>query len=127
MANRRYYNISFQLEPMVTKLYLHATFGSAGAVTIDAAQSRGIKSITHGGNGTYLIVLQDNYNRLLNVSHVAIAAAAPASPTMRVYDDSVSNASIPSLTVVFSSAGTDTDPASGEAMRMEITLKNSNA
>lgn len=126
MANRLYNQFRYNLEHVVVSLFLHATIGASGAVTLDAAQSRGIKSIVHGGNGTYTINLQDNYNRLLNVSVTHVSSAALAAPDVRVYDDSVVNSTAPSLTLVFSSGGTDTNPASGEQIRAEIVLKNTN-
>lgn len=125
MANRRFYQFRLSLEPQIVDLYLHATFGSSGSVTLDAAKSRGIKSIHHDGNGTYTIHLQDTYTQLMMIDNLNISSAAPASPTMRLYNDAVNNASDPSFAVVFSSAGTDTNPASGEQIKMQISLKNS--
>jgi len=127
MANRRFYQFRLSLEPQVVDLYLHASFGASGAVTLDAAQSRGIKSMTHSGAGTYTIHFQDAYNRLLMIDKMSISGAAAAAQEMRLYDDSSSNNSDPSVTVVFSAAGVDTNPASGESVRMQFSLKNSNA
>jgi len=127
MANRRFYQFRLSLEPQVSELFAHATFGAAGAVTLDASQSRGISSITHGGAGTYTINFQDNYNRLLMFSSVFVAGTGPTSPNVRVYTDNVASSTAPSLTVVFSVGGVDTDPANGEEIRFSVVLKNSNA
>lgn len=127
MANRRFYQFRFALEPMVTELFAHVTFGAAGAPTLDAAQSRGILSITRSSAGIYVIRLQDNYNRLLMAKHIFINATAPASPGFFITNDSVSSSTAPALTVEFNSAGVATDPGSGEQVRLQIVLKNSNA
>jgi len=125
MANRRFYQFRLSLEPQVADLFLSATFGAAGAVTLNAAQSRGIASMVKDGTGTYTITLQDTYSRLLMVSKTNISSSAPASPDMRLYNDDVSDSTTPSLAVVFSIGGVDTNPASGESINMQISLKNS--
>lgn len=125
MANRRFYQFRLSLEPQVVDLYAHITFGAAGAPTLDAAQSRGIASVTRNSAGNYTIALQDNYNRLLIVKHVFVESTAPAAPGMFVSNDSVVSATAPALTVVFNAAGTATDPATGDQVRLQISLKNS--
>jgi hypothetical protein len=59
------------------------------------------------------------------VNKVVINGAAASAPSMRVYNDSVTSPTDPSVTVVFSAASVDTDPASGEQVRMQISVKNS--
>jgi len=125
MANRRFNQFRLSLEPQIVDLFLHATFGAAGAVTLDASQSRGISSIVHDGAGTYTITLQDVYNRLMMVNKLAIGGSAPAAPDMRLYTDAVSSNVSPSIAVVFSVGGVDTNPASGEEIRIQISVKNS--
>ena len=125
MANRRFYQFRLSLEPQIVDLFLHATFGAAGAVTMDASQSRGIRSIVKAGAGTYEIHLQDTYSRLLMVNKIAISGAAAAASEVRVYNDDVTSSTDPKVVVVFSAAGVDTNPASGEQVRMQISVKNS--
>lgn len=127
MANRRYYNQQFTLEPAPVTLFAHVTFGSTGAPTLDANQSRGIKSIVRNSAGNYTISLVDSYNRLLMLKHIFINSTAPASPGLYIVSEQVVSSTAPSLIVQFNAAGTATDPGSGEQVRMSIELKNSNA
>ena len=127
MANRRFYQFRFSLEPQVTDLYAHVTFGAAGAPTLDASQSRGITSITRNSAGNYTILFNDNYNRLMMVNNLFVSSTAAASPEFRVSVDSVASTTAPGITFVYSVGGVATDPASGEQSRMQISLKNSNS
>lgn len=126
MANRRFYQFRLALEPQVSELFMQVSFGSSGAPTLSAANSRGISSIVRNSAGNYTITLSDRYSRFLMLNKIAISSAAQAAPEFRVVSEAVSNAT-PTIVVQFSAAGVATDPASGEAAKMQIILKNSNA
>ncbi len=125
MANRQFQQFSFTMEKFTVKLYAKVSIGSSGAPTLVSNQHKGIASIVHNSAGDYTITLQDNYYRLLNVTcAVQNASGVPVAPNMGIKVDSVSSGS---LEVVFSAAGTPTDPASGDSLFIEISLSNSSA
>lgn len=113
------------MEKYTVKLYLKVAIGASGAPTIDSVQKKGIASIAQNSTGDYTITLQDNYYRLLNVTClVQNATGIPAAMDMGLKDNSVTSGS---LGVVFSAAGSPTNPASGDSLFFEITLSNSSA
>lgn len=129
MANRQFYQFRYSLEANVVDLFMTVSFGSTGAPTLTANQNKGIASITRTGAGAYTILFTDNYARLMGTRHTFNEASnsntAPASPGMWVTADNSASTTAPGIQVTFNSAGTATDPASGEIVLMQITLKNS--
>lgn len=128
MANRQFRSeFRFGFEAMPVSLFAKVTFGASGAPTLSNAG--GVKSITRNSAGDYSILLQDNYNRLMHLKHVydetGNAGTAPAAPGMFIKSNTVTSLSAPTLRVVLNSAGTPTDPASGEVILLEIVLSNS--
>lgn len=113
------------------------TFGAAGAPTLVVAQSKGVKSVTHGTTGKYTFVFGnssniDTYQKLLFVGcffdAISNSGTAPVAPLMYLQANSVGTANTGSLQVVFNSvAQAATDPASGEAVYMVFELSNSTA
>jgi hypothetical protein len=124
MAARNFENQRYSLEKKVVDLFASVTFGASGAPTLNASKSKGVKSISRTSAGLYVITLQDQYNQLLTVRCTNVSSSAPAAPSMYVKAEAVNNAT-PTLTVVMNSAGTATDPGSGEEARLHIVLKNS--
>lgn len=134
MANRYTTQFTQTLEKKVVNVFGKVTFGSTGAPTLVAAQSKGIVSVTRNAAGTYTFVfgtkagMLDVYNKLLMVKHVFNSgSSAPASPDCYIKADSVATAGTCSLQVVFNAAGTATDPASGEAVHLQFIFKDSTA
>lgn len=125
MANRRFYQFRYSLEPQVTDLYMQVAIGAAGAPTLNTSNSRGISSITRNSAGNYTVVFQDNYYRTLIAKHMFKNATPSASPDFTFVTDNSSAATSPSVTFVFSSGGVATDPGSGETLFMQFSLKNS--
>lgn len=126
MSNRFMNQFHFSFVKGKTSLYGRVTFGATGAPTLDSVKSKGIKSIVRNSAGNYTIALQDNYYAFLRAAHVFVGSSAPAAPSMYVTSESVSSTT-PSLIVQFNAAGTATDPASGEEVRLELVLNNSSA
>lgn len=125
MANRWFCQFRYSLEKNPVDLFVKVSFGASGAATLSTANSKGITSFTKNGTGTYDIVLQDKYYKLLNVTGVfSNGATGPAAPVISVKTNSVTSAA---LTVLFQAGGTNTDPASGEVLYLAITLSNSGA
>jgi hypothetical protein len=133
MANRFFNQFGKTLEKEVVKLFGRVTFGAAGAPTLDATNSKGIKSITRTGAGAYDITLGvgsnlDVYPRFLSFHLVNINAAAAAAPLVRVTAESVATPTTGKISIQFAtSPGVATDPGNGEEVRFEVTLKNSTA
>lgn len=127
MANRQFTQFRLSLEKKVVDLFADVTFGSSGAPTLNKANSKGIKSIVRSSAGKYVITLQDSYQRLLVVKHVFINATAPAAPGMYIFAQIVGSVTAPTITVIFNTAGTATDPASGEEVLLQISLNDTTA
>ena len=137
MANRFFRQFRKQLEAEVVDIFARVSFGSSGAPTLDATNSKGIVSVTRSSAGRYVVVfgtnagLLDTYNRLLCVKHVfdesGNGGTAPASPAMYVFANSINVLGTSSITVQFNAAGVATDPASGEVVLIDFVLKNSTA
>lgn len=121
-------------EAKVAKVFCKVTFGSTGAPTLDAVNSKGIVNITRNGAGDYTIVfgtklgMLDTYVKLLGMKHVFNSgSSAPAAPGMYIKANSLSVVGTSSVRLVFNAAGTATDPASGEIVYIEFTLGDSTA
>lgn len=131
MANRQFYQFRYSLVPMVTDIYASISFGAAGAPTLDTANSKGVVSVTRNSAGLYTFVFGtssgrlDPYTKLLHARQVFQNATAPAAPGMYIVSDNSANPLLASLQVQFNSAGTATDPGSGEVLKMDFCFKNS--
>lgn len=135
MANRRFvsqFRFSYQKDP--TDVFAHVTFGASGAPTLDVQNSFGVYSVTRNSAGNYTFVFGstgstiqalDTYNYLLMIKHMFINATAPAAPGMYVSNNSINTPQVASITVQFNSAGTPTDPASGEQVLLDFIMRNS--
>lgn len=127
MANRQFTQFSYQLEKAVVSLFAHIAIGASGAPTINAARSKGVKSIVRNGAGDYTLTLQDSYVALLGFGVTFQVATVPAAPGVSVKTDSVTSAPNGSVRFICSTGGTATDPASGEIMKVSLRLSNSGA
>lgn len=133
MANRYFNQFNWSLEKNPVTLWARVTIGASGAPTLDATNSKGIKSISRSSAGTYVVTFgvgnqTDTYNRLLFAkAQFQVSGGIPAAPVMAVSTESVQSAG--TVTLVFSDVETPaaTDPASGEVMYLEFKLKNSTA
>lgn len=137
MANRLFNQFRLSLEKKVVDIFAHVTFGASGAPTLDKANSKGIVSVTRNSAGKYTFVFGtnsaalDTYKKVLMVKHLFDATGnsgtAPASPSMFLIGNSIATAGTASVQVEFNSAGTATDPASGEGVFIQFTFGNSTA
>lgn len=137
MANRYFNQFQWSLEKNPVKLFARVTFGVSGAPTLDAVNSKGIKSVTRTSAGLYVFTLGtvglpavtvDTYNRLFNVyATFKLAAGFPAAPYMFIKAQAVATAG--TVTIQFNDAAVAaaTDPASGEEVELVFELKNSTA
>jgi hypothetical protein len=138
MSNRHFRSSSvFSMEKDVKQLFAHVTFGATGAPTLDAANSKGVASITRSSAGKYVVTMgtpassqaatADKYKKLLIAKHVFDASGnsgtAPAAPGMYVVSQAAATAG--TVTIQFNAAGTATDPASGEAVWLQFIFGDS--
>lgn len=134
MANRFFNQFNKTLEKEVCSLFAKISFGSTGAPTLDATNSKGVSSISRTSTGLYVLTLTDNYNRLFGVNATwdtsGASGSAPVGPIVYL---SAANAvsTLGAATITFKTGdyvnGAVADPASGEVLYLEINLKNSNA
>ena len=148
MANRAFANQQFTLVKGRVTLWARITIGATGAPTltkfnpVDATFSsapttgtgpyaigcEGIKSITRNATGTYTVVLQDRYRRLLSLGlTVANATGAPTAFGLGLWTTGtdVTSASAPAVKFsTLSSTGTVADPASGDVVNLTFELQS---
>jgi len=125
MPNPRRYTFQFfnSYIPEFTAIYAKVAIGVAGAPTLNALASMGVASISRAAEGQYLVTLNNKYNRLVYVSACFVAPGGATAPDISVETDSVLSAG--TLVINTLSGGTNTDPANGETMLLQIHLKNS--
>jgi hypothetical protein len=133
MANRFFNQFSMSLEKNPVTLWAKVAIGATGAPTLDAVNSKGVKSISRTSAGLYVLTLgtgsaTDIYNRIFFASHrFFLAAGAPAAPLMHVKAQAVATNGTVTVQFLAPDGTTATDPASGEELWLEFKLKNSTA
>jgi hypothetical protein len=135
MANRFFNQFGKTMEKEVVSLFLHATFGASGAVTLDAVNSKGICAITKIGTGGYRIQFGttpaslDVYYKFFAAlpSFKTVGGSPAAAPDMYIVDLKHNVVGSCYIDVQFVNGGVSTNPASGEELYMEIKLGNSSA
>lgn len=125
MANAYMYQFRFSPVPAVSELFAKITIGATGAPTLSAANSKGIASITRNAAGKYTIVLNDSWNKFLNLKACFLSSSGAAAPDVCVFSEAVSASK--SLIILCQAGGVNTDPANGEVMYLQIVLKNTSA
>jgi|688.fasta_scaffold04620_28 hypothetical protein len=126
MANRLFNQFSFGLEKMRVSLFLSFSIDGSGNPVLDAANSKGIESITKlGAAGKYRITMQDAYVKLLMVEQLPVNPVS-AAVLMSLDNDDVQNKIID---IQFASlvTGAGTYLSSGESRKMVLVLRNSTA
>ena len=127
MANPRRYAFQFRSSPVpaVTDIFAEINIGASGAPTLVALHGVGVTSVVKNATGKYTIALDNLYPRLLAVQYTAIGAsgAVAAAPDLTVLANNVASAG--TIQIETSTGGVATNPASGEVMLLQITLKNS--
>lgn len=134
MSERLMNQFPLTFEKKVKSVFAKVTFGSSGAPTLDAANSKGILSVTRNSTGTYTFVFGtttktlDTYVKLLNISHIVNSGtSAPAAPSFYVKANTSNAIATAAIQIVTNLAGTATDPASGEIMYFEFKFGDSTA
>lgn len=126
MANRMYNQFQGSLEKGVVQLFAEISFGASGAPTL--VRGKGVASVAKAATGVYTVTLQDTYQRTLGVASTWKSSTAPAGVLVALGADNVATAGAPALSLkIWDEAGVATEPASGEAVLVAITLSNSTA
>lgn len=128
-AARSFVKNTLTLEKAVVLIYAKVTFGASGAPTLDKANSKGIQAIARNSAGDFTVTFGspsqvDTYVKLLGTRVTTVNSSAPAAPSHYVKANGVTSGTVE---IVFNSAGTATDPASGEIALFEFILGNSTA
>lgn len=127
--NSRLFQFQYSYEREIVKIYARIAIGASGAPTIvttgSSASSVGIISVTRNSAGTYTLVLKDAFMRIMQLHSLFLVNGDPAAPLVNLMLDNTAAAS-KSLKIQCNAVDgtTATDPASGEIMLLEITLKN---
>lgn len=136
MANRSFTQFQLSMEKNPAALWAKVAIGASGAPTIDAVNSKGIRSITRTSAGLYVVTFgvsgananTDIYNRIYFVSSkFIVASGTPAAPLMYVVSQAVATAGTVTIQFTAVNGTSATDPASGETMLLEFALKTSTA
>lgn len=121
------FQFRYSLERDITDLYIKASVGGSGALTILNGISKGIASITRNSAGNYTIVFNQPSFLLLEAQSSQLLAGGTklAAPLMKVEAESVNSASSPSLQVQFySDAGAAADIDSGAILMLRISVRD---
>lgn len=128
MASRLYTQFRYSLEKYVVDLWGHADIGASGAVS--AVAGGGISNVVKEATaGQYTIVLEDKYNRLLDVdvkimddAVTSVAQVQILQNPATVQADFVGDKSVTIQCLDF--AGAAVNPASGARLVLHVTVRN---
>lgn len=122
MANRRLQNIQFSYQRIPIHAWATVTFGSTGAPTLTANPA--ISTVVRNSAGDYTFTFKDRFNKgAMSVDHQFKNTTAPAAPGMFIKSD-LSASATKTIEIVFNSAGTPTDPGSGEVVLMHFVFND---
>lgn len=127
MANRLLNQFGASFEKAVVNVFADVTIGATGAPTLNAAKSKGVKSIVRNSAGDYTLTLQDTYAKFFSCWVGFIKGTAPAAPNESIKAFNMSAAGGATIEFVLFNGATATDPASGEELFIEICVGNSAA
>jgi hypothetical protein len=113
MANRNFKPGAMAIEKGTIKLYGRVVYGAAGAIA--SQDCRGF-SVTDDGVGEIGVLLEDEYNAL----YQCVATVQGATGLLYSLESVDVTSDTPGFTVTLTA-----DPADGETVLLEITLKNS--
>ncbi len=148
MANRDFQQFQSSLEKGLVQLHCRVSVAGGGAVTLQkwnpatrtyssaatsgvgtyAVGAQGIKTVARTGTGAWTIVLQDSYQRLLDVKVLTTAASGVLTVINAAVDATtdVTSNTAPTIKILLNSAtATAADPASGDKIDLTFTLQNS--
>lgn len=121
MASRSYNRVQ-ALSKEIKFIYARVTIGASGAPTLVAADSEGVASIVRNSAGLYTVTLQDSYNKLM---HASVEVRTPSAEEINANLVAESVASAKTVQFRCTAAGVAADPASGDSIYIQMSLKNS--
>lgn len=127
MSNKMGFQFRYSYERDIYEIFMKVNIGASGAPTIPTSSAKGVTSITRNSAGLYTIVLQQTYNRLLDVNVQSISgSSAQAAPMVTVVSETVATAATKNIVLQFRAIdnSTATDPASGEVLLIRFALRN---
>lgn len=144
MANRQLQNNRGTLEKGLVDIFCTVSIGATGAPTLKSwtpltrtyatagsSGARGVKSISRTAGGSYSIVLQDSYQRLLEWNVVSQLSGGLVVNMTAGNDTAITNvnsSTAPTVGLVLNdSTGHAADPANGEQLMIHLVLQNSSA
>jgi hypothetical protein len=147
MADRDMSNKIFSFDKMRKFLSMKVAVGATGALTLDAAKSKGIASVTRNSAGNWTVqfgyiangnTFQDRYNRLVGVRAIYDTSGVGANtPRVALYgcdvvsDTTGTDGKLVLLhtgpTAAGNTAATAVDPANGEVVKLVFEFADSDA
>lgn len=124
MANRKFQQFQYSLEREVVKLYAKFTpdqTGTSGSCT--KSYGFGISAINKVSTGRFQIVLEDKYNKLLNIDATPVKSTYASNIKKQVVTESVASAG--TIDLGFTNGSALANPGTDEPFLLEITLRNS--
>jgi hypothetical protein len=125
--NRWLNQFTLCLEKRQVNVFCSFSVGASGAPTLLIPNSKGIKSIVRNSAGNYTLTFQDNFVKFLGMDMIVQnSSGIAAAPNVGLISANVQT--VPgTLNFVTSSAGSATDPASGDTVYLSIRLGDSTA
>ena len=123
MANRNFYPMRGSLSREIVKLYGSVTIGASGAISSQDCKGFSVAK-TASETGRYTVTLEDRFTAFRG-AQVALEGVADAALTALFAG--VRNVSMSGQTLdlqFVGAVGTDTNPASGNVLYIELTLQN---
>lgn len=147
MANRSFMQWQYSMVKGRVTLFARITIGATGAPTLTkwnpgtgtftaapttgigpyAIGCEGVKSVSRVSTGVYVLLLQDTYQRLLDLDMtVANATGLPTTPGIGQWTTGTDVRTLATgiKFTTMSSSATAADPASGDVLYLQIDLQN---
>jgi hypothetical protein len=121
MISRLLHQFVGYFEKYMVGYTLKFNFGAAGAPTLATDQAKGVTSITRDGAGLYSIVFEDKFPTIIGVNFGFLAAAAVDLKWQVVSF----TASTKTLVIRSVAVATETDPADGTSLYLDLKVRNS--
>jgi hypothetical protein len=137
MANRWLNQFRYSFEKRLVNPILRAAIGASGAPTLDAANSKGIYSITRDvatagkytvqfGSAQNAVFVKDVYVKFMGLTFTSVFTSISTVGSVSVLADTTATDGKLVIQCV-DYAGAAVDPASGEVIIVQFTFKDSTA
>lgn len=122
--NRWLNQFRYSLEKKMVDVYLKAAIGATGAITLDAANSKGIASVVRNSAGKYTITFNDTFVAFFGAKQsILLASGSPG--VFAMVTRSVDTKTAKQVVVEFlDAAGAAADIASGATLNIHFEFKD---